>query len=92
MMNTMVKNLSHGSDTQHSSSHQHTTHAAHHTDHHSNTHHLNSHFGEIINNASKTKYPRVGKMDREGQIFEDGKVDTFVVREKGPRETQCTAT
>ena len=36
----------------------------------------------IINNNSKQKYPRVGKMDREGQILEDGKVETFVKRVK----------
>ena len=36
----------------------------------------------IINNNSKQKYPRVGKMDREGQILEDGKVETFVRRVK----------
>ena len=36
----------------------------------------------IINNNSKQKYPRMGKMDREGQIIEDGKVETFVKRTK----------
>ena len=36
----------------------------------------------IINNNSKQKYPRMGKMDREGQILEDGKVETFVARTK----------
>ena len=36
----------------------------------------------IINNNSKQSYPRIGKMDREGQILEDGKVETFVKRVK----------
>ena len=31
----------------------------------------------IINNATKTVYPRVGKMDRDGQILTDGTVFTM---------------
>ena len=41
----------------------------------------------IINNNSKQKYPRIGKMDREGQILEDGKVETFVKRAKKVQKT-----
>ena len=36
--------------------------------------------GEIINNATKTVYPRVGKMDRDGQIMTDGTVVTMTPR------------
>ena len=32
--------------------------------------------GSIINFASKSKYPRIGKQDREAQIFETGMVTT----------------
>ena len=46
------------------------------------SHHLGGGDEPIINNNSKQKYPRVGKMDREGQILEDGKVETFVKRVK----------
>lgn len=34
----------------------------------------------IINNATKTVYPRVGKMDRDGQIMTDGTVVTMTPR------------
>ena len=46
----------------------------------------------IINNNSKHNYPRVGKMDREGQILEDGKVETFVKRANKIQKTQNKAT
>ena len=46
----------------------------------------------IINNNSKQKYPRIGKMDREGQILEDGKVETFVTRTKKVQNPACKAT
>ena len=46
----------------------------------------------IINNNSKQKYPRIGKMDREGQILEDGKVETFTKRSRKIYKTQITAT
>ena len=38
----------------------------------------------IINNNSKKVFPRVGKSDRDGQILEDGKVETFVKKNISP--------
>ena len=47
--------------------------------------------GEIINNATKTVYPRVGKMDRDGQIMTDGTVVTMTPRIIKTQKTQNKA-
>ena len=41
-----------------------------------------------MNTNTKKNYPRVGKQDREAQIFEDGNVVTSVKRTKATYNTQ----
>ena len=78
-----------------------SSHHGHHTGHVSQpSHHALAHpkkvgyknDGSIINYNSDSKYPRIGKMDREGQIIESGKVQTFVVRKHAVVNTQMSAT
>jgi len=45
----------------------------------------------IINNATKTVYPRIGKMDRDGQIMTDGTVVTMTPRIIKTQKTQNKA-
>ena len=43
----------------------------------------------IVNVASKAKYPRIGKQDREAQYLYTGAVETFVKRDCSKKiETQ----
>ena len=46
----------------------------------------------IINNNSTSKYPRVGKKDRDGQLVINGNVKTFERRLIAKQDTQNNAT